>query len=149
MEETAKEYELMCILSPRLEEGDLNEVKNEISTAITRLEGTINFKESSKKPLAYPVNKEKQGIYLISQLFVFPEKLIEFSKNLKMNKRILRHLISRMEIQRESEKPRIIKKTIKPRKTIIAKKDQSMPEKSPSKTLEEIDKKLDQIIGEI
>lgn len=144
-----KEYELLCILSPKLEGADLDKTKNEISEATAKLEGAISFKESGKKPLAYPINKERQGIFLISQVSIFPEKLIELSKELKANKQILRHLISQMKpIEEESGKPRIIKKPLKPKK-VITKKEQSEPEKTSGETLEEIDKKLDQIIGDI
>ena len=43
-EQAQKEYELICILSPQLEEADLENVKKEIEQIITRSEGTINFK---------------------------------------------------------------------------------------------------------
>jgi small subunit ribosomal protein S6 len=149
MEETAKDYELLCILSPKLEGGDLDKAKNDISEIIGKLTGTINFKESSKKPLAYPINKEKQGIYLISQISIFPEKLIELFKELKANKQILRHLVSQLESSKEEPgKPRIIKKLPRPKRTIV-KKEQPEMEKPSGETLEEIDKKLDEIIGEI
>jgi len=149
MEETVKEYELLCILSPKLEGADLDKTKNEISEATTKLEGTISFKESSKKFLAYPINKERQGIFLISQISIFPEKLIELSKELKTNKQILRHLVSKMEsFEEELGKPKTINKPLKP-KRVITKKEQPEPEKVSGETLEEIDKKLDEIIGEI
>jgi small subunit ribosomal protein S6 len=148
MEETTKDYELLCILSPKLEGEDLNKAKNDISETIGKLAGTINFKESSKKSLAYPINKEKQGIYLISQISIFPEKIIELSKELKTNKQILRHLISQSIVQEETERPRAIRKPLKP-KIPITKKEQTETEKPSGETLEEIDKKLDEIIGEI
>jgi small subunit ribosomal protein S6 len=148
MEETTKDYELLCILSPKLEGEDLNKAKNDISETIGKLAGTINFKESSKKSLAYPINKEKQGIYLISQISIFPEKIIELSKELKTNKQILRHLISQSIVQEETERPRAIRKPLKP-KMPITKKEQTETEKPSGETLEEIDKKLDEIIGEI
>ncbi|MDP2934847.1 MAG: 30S ribosomal protein S6 [bacterium] len=149
MEETMKGYELLCILSPKLEGVDLDKTKDEISEAIIKLEGTINFKESSKKSLAYPINKEKQGIFLTSQILIFPEKLIEFSKELKANKQILRHLVNQLEIAKEGpERTRTIKKSLKPKRPIVKKEE---PEQKivSGETLEEIDKKLDEIIGEI
>jgi ribosomal protein S6 len=149
MEEAVKDYELLCILSPKAEGEDLDKAKNSISETINRLEGTINFKESSKKPLAYPINKEKQGIFLISQISIIPEKLIELSKELKANKQILRHLINQLIVQTEQQRTITSKKpAIRPRKTVI-KKEQPETEKPSGETLEEIDKKLDQIIGDI
>ena len=152
MEEAIKDYELLCILSPKLEGEDLDKAKNSISDIINKLEGTINFKESSKKPLAYPINKEKQGIFLISQVSVAPEKLIDLSKELKTNKTILRHLINQLDIQKEEEeKIRMSKRATRTKKAVpTIKKEQSEPAEKPSgETLAEIDKKLDQIIGDI
>ena len=149
MEEATKDYELLCILSPGLEGVDLDRVKNEIADAINKLEGTINFKESSKKSLAYPINKEGQGIYLISQISITPDKLINFSKELKLNKQVLRHLMSSLEnIKAETEKPRTFKKPAAPKKT-ASKKEVSQTVKSTESSLQEIDKKLDELIGEI
>jgi len=147
MEETTKDYELLCILSPRLEGEDLDKAKTEIAELVQKVGGTINFKESSRKPLAYPINKEGQGVFLISQVTILPEKVTELVKELKTDKQILRYLINQMQAAEEAEKPKIIRKPVKPKKA-------AMPEKpveaKPSEaTLQEIDKKLDEIIGEI
>jgi len=149
MEETVKDYELLCILSPRLEGEDLDKIKNEIAELVQKVGGTINFKESSKKPLAYPINKEGQGLFLISQVTILPEKVTELLKELKTNKQILRYLINQMEPAEEIEKPRIIRKPVvaKPKKAPV---EERPKETKPSEaTLKEIDKKLDEIIGEI
>lgn len=148
MEETVKDYELLCILSPKIEGEDLDRTKNDISETVNKLTGTINFKESSKKPLAYPINKEKQGIFLISQISIVPEKLIDLSKELKANNQILRHLINQLSAQGEPERIKTAKRPTRPQR-MVTKKEQTEKEKPSGETLEEIDKKLDEIIGEI
>lgn len=148
MEETSKDYELLCILSPKLEGEDLDKAKNEIAEAVKKVEGTISFKESNKKPLAYPINKEGQGIFLVSQISIPPNKVVELLKELKTNKQILRYLINQSETQQEEiEKARIAKKPAKAKKPIIKEKPAEV--KPSEETLKEIDKKLDEIIGEI
>ena len=149
MEDMPKEYELLCILSPRLEGENLDKTKNEISELVQKAGGVINFKESSKKPLAYPINKEGQGIFLISQVSILPEKVVELLKELKTNKQILRFLINQLEqTKEEAETPKAMKK-------IQARPKKAQPEPKPSEpkpseeTLKEIDKKLDEIIGDI
>lgn len=151
MDEAVKEYELLCILSPKLEGIDLDKIKDEITEAINRLEGTISFKELNKKPLAYPINKERQGIYLISHISINPEKIVGLSKELKLKKQILRHLISNLEIPKvaeENEKLRKTKRTISPKRPAI-KKEEETTSRPKEETLKEIDKKLDELIGEI
>jgi small subunit ribosomal protein S6 len=148
MEEAMKDYELLCILPPELEGGDLDKIKDEIAQTIKRNQGTISFKESSKKPLAYPINKKGQGIFLVSQISIPPDKIVEFLKELKTNKQILRFLLNQLEANKEEdEKLRIVRKPIKVKKPIT--KEKLIEPKPSEETLEEIDKKLDEIIGEI
>lgn len=153
-EEEKRKYELTCILPPQLEEGDLEKTKKEIKEIITKSEGTIDFKEEKKHNLAYPINKQGQGIYLISQVSISPEKINNVLNELKIHKQILRHLLTQM--------PTIKPETKKPRKKPIAKiteeedikEEKPLPEtpkKKPKEKvkLEEIDKKLNEIIEEI
>jgi small subunit ribosomal protein S6 len=149
MDELQRQYELIFIISPQLEGADLDKLKDEISGTVTQLGGTIGFKESEKRILAYPINKQGQGIFLITQVLVSPENLANLSKQFKINKQILRHIISQLETRKpKTEKPRIIPKITKPKKAIGFTKP--IKEKPAGETeLEEIDKKLDEIIGEV
>jgi len=131
MDEEQKQYELVCILPPQLEGANLENTKKDIEKAVANFGGTINFGKLEKHILAYPINKQGQGIFLISQLSISPEKIGGFSKELKLNKQVLRHLINQVKpVKIESKKP---KRVIKKEKV----------------KLEEIDKKLDEIIEEI
>lgn len=146
METTQKQYELTLILPPQLEGMDLENVKKEIEDTIAKFHGKIEFKELNKRDLAYPINKQGQGIYLISHLSIAPDNVNNLSKELKLNKKILRHLISHL----LPAKPEI--KKPKPSLEKIKKVKQKIKEKKVEESkvkLEEIDKKLDQIIEEI
>lgn len=148
-EQLQKEYELICILSPQLEGTDLENTKKEIEGIINKFEGKISFKEEKKHNLAYPINKQGQGIYLISQISINPEKIPDFSKELKLNKQVLRHLISQItvlkpKIKKERPEPSLVKATAG--KKIIKKPKPKVEEKT---SLKEIDKKLEEIIKEI
>lgn len=138
-EQPQKEYELICIFSPQSEGTDLENTKKEIEEIINKFEGKISFKEEKKHNLAYPINKQDQGIYLISQISISPEKITDFSKELKLNKQVLRYLLSRITVP----KPKIRKE--RPKK-IIKKPESKVEEKT---SLNEIDKKLEEIIKEI
>jgi len=147
METEQKQYELIFILSPQLEEVDLDNTKKEISEIIAKLGGTINFKESEKRTLAYPINKQGQGVFLITQISIVPENISNLSKQLKLNKQILRYIINQLEIQKlETKKPKPIKKLIIPEKKILEKPPMA---KEDEVKLEEIDKKLDELIDKI
>lgn len=150
MDETQKQYEMIFILSPQLEGAGLDKTKKEIGDIITKFKGTINFKESEKKNLAYPINKQGQGIFLVTQVSISPENIANLSKELKLNKQILRHLINQLEIPKpETAKPKPIKKPIVMKKKLVTEKEKPSSAKTPEGTLEEIDKKLDEIIDKI
>jgi small subunit ribosomal protein S6 len=148
-EEVQKQYELVCIVSPQLEGGDLENTKKEIEEIITKADGSINFKEEKKHNLAYPVNKQRQGIYLITQISIAPEKVGNISKELQLNKQVLRHLITQTPIVKPEAKKARVKKTIKKAEPLVEPKPPSAEPREAKVKLEEIDKKLEEIIGEI
>jgi len=161
MDETQKQYELVTILSPQLEGVDLEKTKKEIEGIITGAGGSVNFKEEKKHNLAYPINKQGQGIYLISQVSIAAEKVADISKEFKLNKQVLRHLITRLPVVKpEVKKSLARKKRATPRGPVGTLRGPrgtgpkiearpSPPEKPSEEGLEEIDKKLDEIIGKI
>jgi len=164
MDEVQRKYELTCILSPLLEGADLENTKEEIKETINQLEGVLNFKEEKRQNLAYPINKQGQGIFITSQISILPRKIASLSKELKLNKEILRHLITQMtevtKTKKIKKKPVLIKKTLVDEKQIesIEKDDVKPKEKLEPKpeakkeekiSLKDIDKKLDEIIEEI
>lgn len=147
MEDEQKQYELVCILKPHLEEADLSSFKQDFENLVTENNGqVIHFMEPEKRELAYPINKQNQGIYLVSHIQIGPENIANLSRQLKINNQVLRHLITHLETPRtEIEKPRPIKRPLKPGKSPVFTKAPSTAE--PKASLEEIDKKLDELVG--
>jgi ribosomal protein S6 len=151
MDESSRQYELTCILSPHLEGAELENAKNEIEKSVKQLNGAIVFKETGKRPLAYPINKEGQGIFLNGEMTMSPENMAALLKELKLNKLILRHLINHLYVPREADK-KPARRPMKPKTEIIKEKKKAIEERKTAedkKTLEEIDKKIEEIIGEI
>lgn len=143
-----RNYEIIFILSPQAEGTDLDKTKQEISSLVTSYGGTISFKESEKKTLAYPINKQNLGIYLTTQTSISPENLSELSKHLKLNKQILRHIVNQLEVPKITpEKSKIAKKTTPKLPAMDFKKP--IPKETTKGKLEEIDKKLDELIDKI
>jgi len=148
-ETASRDYEIMFILAPQLEGADLDKTKQEITDLIIKYGGTINFKESEKRTLAYPINKQNLGIYLTTQASISPENFSEISKQFRLNKQILRHIITQLETAKAApEKLRPVRKPA-PKKILTPEfKKPASPETTEGK-LEEIDKKLDELIDKI
>jgi ribosomal protein S6 len=160
MENGQKQYELTCILEPHLEGVDLENFKQNLEKIAVNHNGQIkHFMEPVKKELAYPINKQGQAIYIISHLVFESSNINEFLTELKTNKLVLRYLITAMEEDTATpntekpkmpRKPRIRKEGIEEKsklldgKPFFAKAPESKDEKF---NLEEIDKKLDELVG--
>lgn len=152
-EENQKKYELVSILSSQLEGMDLEKAKKEIDEIVSRTGGSIDFREEKKHNLAYPINKQGQGIYLVSQVSIPPENVANLSKELKLNKQVLRHLITQLPITKPEKVKHKKPATAKPPASTQrgGQKEQKRKEEKKEKKvkLEEIDKKLDELIEEI
>ena len=122
MEQVQKQYEVTFILSPQLDEAGLESAKKEVEQIIAKFNGKIDFKQSEKKDLAYPINKQGQGMFVVSELSIDPDKVNNLSKELKLNKTVLRHLINSLHIAKPGkvkEKPKFKPEKIKPQHYFI------------------------------
>lgn len=92
-------YELLYIVNPNMEDGRVNNIIDEIGNEINKYKvSIINHHIWGKKRLAYPINKNKYGIYVIlhfgAEQFDF---LIEFERVLILNKSVIRHQLVRLD----------------------------------------------------
>ena len=152
-EKTQRQYELTFILSPNLGEEEISSFEQEIEKNIENLEGTLRKKgRLEKRSLSYPIKKFQSGYHLMVNFLFSPEKLEELYSALKHKKEILRYIIT--VVPEESSFVKDIKGK-KPKKIPQAEKIKKPKEEKPSpkkaskgKTkLEEIDKKLEEILG--
>ncbi len=145
-----KTYQLTCLISLKLSDEEMKKNLEKITSLIQEEEGIlIGSKNPIKKKLAHPIKKEELAYLNCLDFNLSPEKLENLEKKLKSESQILRFLIS---IKKEE------KINIQPEKTSF-KADVFSPETKKSlKTaspeeekveLEEIEQKLEEILGEI
>jgi len=137
-----KFYELTYLISPDLSEEEANAFQDKITSQIQQEGGVLNeVKHPIREQLAFAI-KKKRSAYLSSLSFqLAPEKLENLEKKLKEDSQILRYLI-------------LIKSPIK--EVIIpsrkgSKLKEVLPEVKKPRTkveLKEIEKKLEEILGE-
>jgi len=140
-----KLYELTYLLSPELSEEDFNNNTQKI-IAVLQEEGgeALEGAKPVRKRLSPPIKKQRQAWLGVLNISLNPEKLESFLKKLKSEPQILRFLIT-------IKRPARAKKEIKPR---AIKKIAEIPqiEKSEEERkveLEDIEKKLEEILGKI
>lgn len=137
-----KTYKLTCLIAPDKEE-QAQELQNRVTSFIQEQGGILESSERpSKKALAYPIRK-KNYTFLASSVFQLgPSKLADLEKKLKAETQIIRHLIL--------VKPLVEERPVRRKKApeIVSKKSFLCPEKKEKIELKEIEKKLEEILGE-
>ncbi|MCK4903116.1 MAG: 30S ribosomal protein S6 [Candidatus Marinimicrobia bacterium] len=92
-------YELLYIVNPNIEDDRVKNIIDEIGNEVGKYKvSIINHYIWGKKRLAYPINKNKYGIYILMQ---FSAEQFDFLKNFErfliLDKAVIRHQIVRLD----------------------------------------------------
>ena len=91
-------YETMYIVHPALEAGRLKDLILSIEKTLLNLGGkTSAINVWGKKKLAYPINKEKYGMYILFQFQNSGAMNKEFNLSLEHNSNILAYLTTKID----------------------------------------------------
>ncbi len=89
-----REYELMFILHPDLDETAMNDAIKRISGWITEDGGVISKTDIwGKRELAYPIRKQKQGQYVLLHAQMAPTFGTVLERNLGFLEPVMRYII--------------------------------------------------------
>ncbi len=87
-------YEIVYIFRSSLASEELESKLQNFHSLLTRGAGQISAVEHwGKRQLAYPVDKERNGNYVVAQFETEPGSLPDFERILKLDDQILRYLI--------------------------------------------------------
>ena len=85
-----KQYEAMFILKPDLDKPGIDKILGHIQELVTKHEGAITgTREMGKNKLAYPLKKNKEGVYYLINFSIMPDAVDGIKKNLVLNESIL------------------------------------------------------------
>jgi small subunit ribosomal protein S6 len=91
-----RDYEILYIVRPDVEETDLPDVTKRVETLIETLEGNIQRTNVwGKRRLAYEVDHLKEGHYVLTDFQIEPARVPEMEATLKISDTVFRHLIVR------------------------------------------------------
>ena len=87
-------YETVYIVDPNLENKTLEKTMSEISKELEKTNSRIiNHRIWGKKRLAYPIDRQKYGSYIIIEYEGGDqEKMLEYGTWMKLNNAVLRHM---------------------------------------------------------
>ena len=90
-----KKYEVMYILKADLDEALRNETIEKVNNILTKNGAVIESVDESLglRELAYPINDEIKGYYVVLKISADTNATSEFTRLVKINPSVLRHLI--------------------------------------------------------
>ena len=88
-------YETIYIVNPNLENDVLDKTMVEIGKELDKTKSKlINHRVWGKKRLAYPIEKQKYGSFILMQFEGGDQnKMVDFDTWMKLNNSVLRHMI--------------------------------------------------------
>ncbi|MGQ9500870.1 MAG: 30S ribosomal protein S6 [Anaerolineae bacterium] len=93
-----RNYELGLVLQPTLDETEVTRLIEKIGQHLGTDGGNVTSVDIwGKRPLAYPIRKQREGIYVFLQAQIDPRKVEQLERNLKLDENILRHLLIHIE----------------------------------------------------
>lgn len=89
-------YELMLLIDASLEEP--REEVNKVEEVVRSLGGEVSKTDVwGRKKLAYPIQKQTEGFYSVTQMSIEQEALKELERLLKLRQDVWRHMIIRLD----------------------------------------------------
>ena len=93
-----REYELMCVFNPELDESGLESETERLKGLIAARGGEVASLEPwGRRRLAYPIKGFRDGIYAITRFTMPPDQTDVLDRNLRLTESVIRHLIVRPE----------------------------------------------------
>lgn len=91
-------YEMVFIIHAELDEDQANGVISDVKDLISRNDGKVtNVKPWGLRRLAYPIQKQHEGRYVLMEFDLEAERVGEIERVLKLTEPVIRHLIVRLE----------------------------------------------------
>lgn len=91
-----RDYEILYIVRPDLEDDKVQDVVKRVNSLIGRSGGTAEQTSVwGKRKLAYEVKHQKEGSYILQDFKIEPDRVPELESALKITEEVLRHLIVR------------------------------------------------------
>ena len=122
-------YETLYIVDPNLENKSLEKIMNEIGKELEKTKSKIiNHRVWGKKRLAYSIERQKYGSYILIQFEGGDQqKMVEYDTWMRLNNSVLRHMTVLL-----NEKPEIY---VEEKKPDIESKEKNLKESSDKEQL--------------
>jgi len=149
MEQKNNNYELSFWFSSRLNDEEIEKKFDNLLKQLEKLGALIIFSQSPQlKQLAYSVKKERNAYFGYIQFEFSKDSLVHLEEDLKLNDDIIRFMILSVKPKEKQKAPSITfrKPVFKEQKSKTEEETKKEPQKEKIISLEELDKKLNEIL---
>ena len=90
-----REYEVIFIVHPDLEETAFKEIVDRVTGWVAADGGAVNKIDVwGKRTLAYPIRKKNEGQYVLLNVSIPPEQAASIERNMHLTEPIMRFLVT-------------------------------------------------------
>ncbi|MBV9172166.1 MAG: 30S ribosomal protein S6 [Chloroflexi bacterium] len=91
-----RDYELMVVLDPNLEDSAVEALNTRIQTLVSQRGGSVESVDSwGRRRLAYPIGRYRDGIYVLTRMHLPPNTAAEIDRALNLTESVIRHRLFR------------------------------------------------------
>ena len=89
-----REYELVTVISPEVDEGEISKIGDKVVQSISSRGGIVDKMDKwGKRRLAYPIRKFMEANYILTCFKLEPKLIKEVEAEIRALEDILRHLV--------------------------------------------------------
>ena len=90
-----RNYELVCVIQPDLDENAFNSVLEKVKGWVTESGGNVDKVDVwGRRKLAYIIKKHREGQFVLLNLSLSPSATSDLERNLRYQEPIIRHMLS-------------------------------------------------------
>ena len=90
-----RNYELVCIIQPDLDETAFNEAVEKVKSWISDAGGNVSKVDVwGKRKLAYLIRKQREGQYVLLNITLPADAAIELERNIRFLEPVMRHMLT-------------------------------------------------------
>ena len=93
-----RNYELVCIIHPDLDENAFKALVEKVSGWVTEAGGSVDKVDVwGRRRMAYHINKQREGQYVLMQLTMAPAATAELERNMRFQESVMRSMLTVVE----------------------------------------------------
>ncbi len=93
-----RDYELVMIVSPEVADEAVPATVERVKEFIAEQGGEVKEVDTwGRRRLAYPIDRFREGSYVVAQLSLDPQQVSALEDNLKLAEDVIRHLVVKLE----------------------------------------------------